>query len=129
MVRPCHEPQTAKRILSKRFQHKRLGVRKIGEILALALELVAASGLGDLAGGRELREGGTDRRAAESGGGRDLAGRHRVAVLSAARTASLGAPGAVRERAGAAAELAGFSEVRGVRRAVAPALLAALCAA
>ena len=45
------------------------------------LDLVAACGLGDLAGRRELGEGGADRRAAESGSCRDLTGRHRAAVL------------------------------------------------
>ncbi len=48
---------------------------------------------------------------------------------SAARTAVLVAPGAVRARAAAAAELAGFSEVRVVCRVLAPALLTALCPA
>src|SRR5450755_713932 len=49
--------------------------------IGLLWNLVAARGLGDLAGPRELGESRADRPAAESRGGRDLASRHRAAVL------------------------------------------------
>ena len=88
-----HGPE---RTLPARMSHLRASVpnaaQRSHQLVARMsrLELVAAGGLGDLAGCREPGERGADRRAPEPGGGRDLAGRQRAAVPELGEDRGLG---------------------------------------